>query len=186
LKTYFRQYRPFFIFLFRFFGAYAGLTLIYKLYLKQFDNLLVLEVDGFTQIVASQVRQLLLFINYNGQLMVHNSQPAIKLYVENVYVARIVEGCNAISVMILFTAFIVAFKGKIKHTLAFIGIGIVLIHILNVTRIALLSIALLHYPEQENLLHGVIFPLFIYGVVFFLWIIWVNKFSHYAAQTPRQ
>jgi exosortase family protein XrtF len=53
---------------------------------------------------------------------------------------------------------------------------------LNVIRIALIAIALYHYPEQEHLLHGVVFPLFIYGVVFLLWVIWVNKFSVYATQ----
>jgi exosortase family protein XrtF len=185
LRTYFRQYRPFFIFLFRFFIVYAGLTLIYKLYLRQFDSLLVVQVDDFTQLVAGQVKQLLLFFNYDCTLMIHDSQPAVKLYLQNTYVARIVEGCNALSIMILFAAFVVAFKGKIKQTLAFIAIGIVLVHILNIVRIALLSIALLHYPEQENLLHGVVFPLFIYGVVFGLWMVWVNKFSNYAAQTAR-
>jgi hypothetical protein len=31
-----------------------------------------------------------------------------------------------------------------------------------------------------SFLHGVLFPLFIYGVVFILWVIWVSKFSLYA------
>lgn len=183
MKTYFRQYRPFFIFLFRFFAVYAGLTLIYKYYLKQFDNLLVFEVDDFTRLVADQVQRVLYFFNYECSLIVHNNQASMKLYLEQVYVARIVEGCNALSVMILFAAFVVAFTGKIKQTILFIISGCVLIHVLNVLRIVLLSIALLHYPEQEALLHGVIFPLFIYGVVFGLWVIWVNKFSNYASGT---
>jgi exosortase family protein XrtF len=185
LKTYFRQYRPFFIFLFKFFAVYAGLTVLYKLYLKQFDNLLVFEVDDFTHLVANQVQKLLLFFNYECSLAVHTNQASIKLYLEHVYVARIVEGCNALSVIILFAAFVAAFSGKWKHTIGFILGGSVLIHILNVIRIALLSIALLHYPEHESLLHGVVFPLFIYGVVFGLWVIWVNKFSDYAAKTPQ-
>jgi hypothetical protein len=32
-------------------------------------------------------------------------------------------------------------------------------------------------------LHGVIFPLFIYGVVFILWFFWVNYFSIYATKS---
>jgi exosortase family protein XrtF len=116
----------------------------------------------------------------------HNDQASIKLFLNNVYVARVVEGCNALSVIILFAAFVVAFTGKLKHTILFIFGGSLLIHILNVLRIALLSIALLHYPEHEEFLHGVIFPLFIYGVVFGLWVIWVNKFSTYAQKTVKQ
>ena len=185
MKTYFRQYRPFFVFLFKFFAVYAGLTIAYQLYLKQFDNLLVFEVDDVTQLVANQTQQLLLFLNYECSLLMHTNQASIRLSLEHVYVARIVEGCNALSVIILFASFVVAFSGKIKQTIAFIVLGSLLIHILNVVRIALLCIALLYYPEQEHLLHGVVFPLFIYGVVFGLWIVWVNKFSNYATENPK-
>lgn len=183
MKTYFRQYRPFFIFLFRFFAVYAGLTLIYKLYLKQFDNLLVFEVDDFTQSLANQVKAVLGFMGYQCSLMVHDNQASIKLFLEGQYVARIVEGCNALSVMILFAAFVVAFTGKFKRTIVFIVLGCLVIHLLNILRIVLLSIALRQYPQQENLLHGVVFPLFIYGVVFGLWVVWVNKYSNYASGT---
>ena len=61
----------------------------------------------------------------------------------------------------------------------------VLIHILNVLRIALLSLALYYHPDQEPVLHGVVFPLMIYGFVFGLWVIWVNKFSNYAGKTTK-
>jgi exosortase family protein XrtF len=97
-----------------------------------------------------------------------------------VFVSRIVEGCNALSVIILFVAFVVAFSGKWIQTIGFILLGSILIHIMNVLRIAILSIALYYHPDQESLLHGVVFPLIIYGFVFVLWVIWVNKFSNYA------
>jgi exosortase family protein XrtF len=97
-------------------------------------------------------------------------------------VARIVEGCNAISVIILFIAFVIAFKGDFKKTVLFVLAGSILIHLLNVVRIALIAIALYHYPQHEHLLHGVIFPLIIYGIVFLLWVIWVNQFSSYATE----
>ena len=183
MKNYFRQYRPFFIFLLKFFGVYVGLTFIYEWYLSRFDSVLTFEVDGFTQIVANQVQWVLRFLNYKCELALHEHQASIKLILNDVYVSRVVEGCNALSVMILFAAFIVAFSGKLKHTIGFILIGSLLIHILNVLRIALLSIALFYHPEYEHILHGVVFPLFIYGVVFGLWVIWVNKFSGYAVKT---
>lgn len=93
------------------------------------------------------------------------------------YVARIVEGCNAVSVMILFASFVMAFAGKFKRTLAFILIGIILIHILNLFRIAFLATLLYHYPQHSHLTHGVLFPLIIYGFVFLLWVVWVKKYS---------
>jgi len=84
--------------------------------------------------------------------------------------------------MILFAAFIFAFSSGWKKTFLYIVVGIILIHILNVIRIVLLTMAIDRYPEQEHVLHGVIFPLFIYGVVFLLWVLWVQKFSGYATK----
>ena len=165
--------------------VYAGLTLSYELYLNQFVDPLRFQVDGLTQIIANQTQQTLQFFNYDCQLKMHQTQDSIRLFLNGVSVARIVEGCNGVSVMILFSAFVVAFTGKLKHTLLFIIVGILIIHVLNVLRIALLCMALLRYPESEHFLHGVVFPLFIYGVVFGLWVIWVNKFSLYAAKTEK-
>jgi hypothetical protein len=41
---------------------------------------------------------------------------------------------------------------------------------------------LLHYPSSRDFLHDIVFPLFIYGVVFLLWIVWVFKFSGHVAK----
>lgn len=182
LNTYLQQYRPFFIFLIKFFGVYIILTVIYQLYLNGFDTRLF-EVDGFTRLVATQT-EIVLDLFYHAVIADHPSQSSIQLSLNGDYLARIVEGCNALSVMILFTAFVVAFKGSVKKTVLFILAGIVVIHILNIFRIALLTMALLHYPKYGHVLHSVVFPLFIYGVVFLLWILWVNNFSSYVKKTP--
>lgn len=186
MKTYFNQYRPFFIFLLKFFLVYGGLTFLYQLYLNQFENPLFFQVDGFTQFVANQTEKLLLFFNYDASLAAHDHQASVKLFLNSIYTARIVEGCNGLSVMILFIAFVIAFSGKWKQTVLFILAGIVTIHVLNIIRIAMLCVLLQKYPTQESLLHEVIFPLFIYGAVFGLWVIWVNKFSTYAAKNPKK
>lgn len=177
MKTYIKQYRPFLIFLIKFFLVYFVLTFLYQLYLNQFDSLIQYQVDDFTRLVARQVNETLLFFKYDSSYELHDKEASVKLFLDNVYVARVVEGCNALSVVILFIAFVVAFSGKWLHTLLFILVGSIIIHVLNVFRIALLSIALLHYHEQEHFLHEVVFPLFIYGVVFGLWVIWVNTFA---------
>lgn len=147
-----------------------------------FDHELIFEVDGITESVAHQVKTLLGWIGYQAVLQPHPGQASIKVILEGQYVSRIVEGCNALSVMILFTSFVIAFSGTFWRTLIFILSGCIVIHLLNVTRIALLSAALLHFPDKEPLLHGVIFPLFIYGVVFGLWITWVSSYSKYATK----
>jgi exosortase family protein XrtF len=149
------------------------------MYLNRFDESKA-EVDSATELVAHQTKDLLLFIGKNASTFPHPEHSYMKLLYNGIYVAKVVEGCNALSVIILFVAFVIAFKGTLKHTLLFIGTGILIIHLLNIIRIALLVMALHNYPQHQHLLHGVIFPLFIYGVVFGLWVIWVQKFSSYA------
>jgi len=185
LKDYFLKYRSFFLFLLKFFSVYVGLTLVYEFYLSRFANPLVFQVDDFTQLVARQVQQTLQFLGYQSSLMLHEHQASVKLFLNHRYVSRVVEGCNALSVVILFAAFVVAFTGRWKTTIIFIVFGSLMIHVMNVLRIALLSIALYYHPDQEGLLHGVIFPLIIYGFVFCLWVLWVNKFSNYASKNSK-
>ena len=158
------------------------LTIIYQYYLNQFD-IKNNEVDGLTKLVSTQVEHLLLLFNGDAHIELHPSQPCYKFFYNGKYVSRIIEGCNALSVIILFISFVIAFSGKLKNTIYFIISGSIIIHVLNITRIALLMVAFYNFPEANFILHDILFPLVIYGAVFILWIIWVNKFSFYA-KTP--
>lgn len=179
MKNYWIQYKPFLLFLVKFIFSYLFLTIIYQYYLNQFD-IKNNEVDGFTKLVSTQVEQLLLFFNGDAHIELHPSQPCYKFFYNGKYISRIIEGCNALSVIILFISFIIAFSGKFKNTIYFIISGSIIIHVFNITRIALLMIAFYNFPESNFILHDILFPLVIYGAVFILWIIWVNKFSFYA------
>lgn len=183
MKNLLQQYKPFLLFLGKFLLTYVVLTVLYQSYLNRFESM-ANQVDSFTQMVANQTQTLMSIFDNDVQIESHSTEPSVKIIYNGKYVSRIIEGCNALSVMILFVSFVVAFTGRWKQTLLFVFFGLLLIHLLNISRIALLSVALYHFPEQEQLLHAVIFPLIIYGVVFLLWVIWVNKFSLHANKTP--
>ncbi len=131
-----------------------------------------------TKNVAKQTEKLITFFGYDAKTMQHPKELSFKLLVENNYVARVIEGCNSISVIILFLAFIIAFSGKIMTTILFGVIGSVLIYGINIVRIAILSIGLLKFPKQETLLHNLVFPAIIYGFIILLWLIWVKKYAY--------
>ncbi|MEL1252765.1 exosortase family protein XrtF [Flavobacterium sp. DGU38] len=177
MKKYLVQFKPFLIFIGTFFAAYILFTLVYKYYLDSFGSD---GIDGITVVVGSNVNWLMSIFNYDVLVQKSLWGSYLEVWYNNVNVVRIVEGCNAVSVMILFVSFVLAFSGKLKTTLLFILSGILFIYILNVVRIATLTILMFRFPEKEHLLHGVLFPLIIYGLVFILWVIWVNKFSKYA------
>ncbi len=174
----FKAYRPFLIFLAKFFGTYAVLTVAYTLYLRPYE--FRGKPDPVTMAVANQSRVAIGWLGANSQVIPEFEKPWVRLTYNNKYVARIIEGCNAVSVMILFASVVVAFAGKWLATVIFIFVGSAVIHFLNIIRIALLCAALFHWPSQEHLLHGVVFPLTIYGVVFLLWVLWVNRYSNHA------
>jgi exosortase family protein XrtF len=177
LKKHFIRYKPFLLFLSKFFFTFIILTVLYQVFLSSFEDN---RTDSVTKSVARNTEQLLGLFHTDITIEENTEETFIKLIYNNRYVARMIEGCNAISVIILFIAFVVSFSGKLKPTLLFIFGGSVVIYILNVIRIALLTVLIYYFPKQESLLHGVLFPLFIYGVVFILWVIWVRKFSLYA------
>jgi exosortase family protein XrtF len=184
LKNLLLQYKPFLLFLGKFIASYLILTIIYQNYLDR-SQIKNFDVDNFTQAVADQSATVLSWFDPNSYTMPHVTEPSVKIIYKGKYISRIIEGCNAISVIILFISFVIAFTGKLKNTIVFILFGSILIHILNIARIALLCMGLYHFPQHEHLMHGVIFPLVIYGVVFLLWIIWVNKYSLYATKTVK-
>jgi exosortase family protein XrtF len=179
LKNYFTEYKPFLFFLAKFIGTYLILTFAYQSYLDGFDAK-KLEVDGVTELVAEQSKQLLSLFDSNSYTKPNLKEPSVNLFYHNKWVARIIEGCNAMSVIILFVSFVFAFTGKFKQTIVFTLVGSLIIYTFNIIRIALLCMAIFHYKHYQDILHGVIFPLFIYGIVFILWVIWVNKYSLYA------
>ena len=182
MKKYFILYKPFLVFLANFFLTYIILTFLYQSYLSNFEEN---KLDSITKIVGRNTEQVLLLFTNDASIQEVSAEPYLRLVYHQKYVARLIEGCNGISVIILFISFVVAFSGKWIATMLFIFGGSLLIYILNVFRIAALSALIFYFPNQESLLHGVIFPLSIYGVVFILWLIWVRKFSKYASKNTK-
>lgn len=177
LKKYFIEYRPFLVFLASFFGCYILLTFLYQYFLNSYgDN----TVDTITQVVAQNTEKVISWFFMRIQAESVINEPFVRMYFQNTYIVRIVEGCNGISVIILFISFIVAFLGSLKNTLLFIFGGSLIIYVLNVLRIALLVVLIYYFPKEKHFLHEIFFPAMIYGTVFILWIVWVNKFSKYA------
>uniref|UniRef100_UPI004048F486 exosortase family protein XrtF n=3 Tax=Gelidibacter sp. TaxID=2018083 RepID=UPI004048F486 len=170
------KYQSVIKFILTFLLVYAVLTFSYKLYLDASDGSKYYP-DYLTNLVAKQSQSVLQTMGYDATIAKHPNEPSMKLIINKKFVARVVEGCNSVSIIILFISFIIAFAGKFKTTLFYILAGSVLIYAVNLFRIAILSVGLYHYPWRKEILHTVIFPLIIYGMVFLLWMFWVNRFT---------
>ncbi len=174
------KYKNITVFLIKFFGTYFLLFAMYAIYLNSSQ----VKDNGFknsslTTQVANQTVSLLNSFGYHVTSVQHDEEMSVKLLVGNVYTARVIEGCNSMSIIILFIAFIVAFSGPIKATVVYVLLGSLIIYIINILRIAFLTMMLYKYPDEQLILHNLVFPAIIYGTTFLLWVLWVQKFSHY-------
>ena len=176
MKALIIKYKSVIKFILTFILVYVSLSVCYKFYLD-FSKDSKFYPDYVTNLVARQSEELIDFVGYNAQVVPHPDEPSMKLIINNKYLARVIEGCNSVSVIILFVSFIMAFSGKPKTTFIYMLSGSVLIYTVNLIRIVVLSIGLYHYPWRRDILHTVIFPGIIYGMVFLLWIVRVNRFS---------
>ena len=67
-----------------------------------------------TQNVANQTAKVIEFLGYKANVEQHQDELSLKMLVNGNYVSRVIEGCNSVSIIILFLAFIIAFSGSVK------------------------------------------------------------------------
>lgn len=169
----FNDFKPVLKILLRFITIYLVLLLGYQLYLNSFEGK---GLDAFSRLIAGQTKYIQDALGYPTYLYDDVKNDQVWFYVVNKYVTRMVEGCNAVSVMILFLAFIFAFYKGFK-TFVFAGIGLVFLYISNLFRIVGLNLVILEHPDYGKPFHDYIFPAVIYGSVVLLWLIWIKFFA---------
>ncbi|MBT3646610.1 MAG: archaeosortase/exosortase family protein [Flavobacteriales bacterium] len=120
----------------------------------------VLDLIGFTTIEESQVDNIR------------------TIGIDGTHGVWIGDPCNGLTLFALFTGFLLAYPGPIKHKLWFLPVGLLAIHLINVVRILGLALIVYFFPDPEVLdfNHTYTFTIFVYSFVFLLWYIWATKF----------
>lgn len=168
-----KDFLPVLKILVRFVVLYIVLVLLYQFYLNSYAEEVV---DPFTRNVAEQVASFQSLVGFPTVLVDSMKLHSVLFKTFGKFTTRMVEGCNVISVAILFSAFVFAFYKGTKTFLYVLG-GLILLHILNVFRIVLLNIIYLKYPKYEKIGHDYVFPAIIYGGVVVLWLVWIQFFA---------
>ena len=172
------------VFLIKFFATYFILAGIYSIYLKQTQQKGDLfTCSPLTKTVANHVQITSRMLGYDAYVEQHTQELSMKFVLNGKYVSRIIEGCNSVSIIILFLSFIIAFSGSVKATILFGLFGSILIYFVNLLRIIALSILYYKFPKQQEYLHDLLFPAIIYGLTFILWITWVKFYSNISKRT---
>ncbi|SFJ58598.1 exosortase family protein XrtF [Chryseobacterium indologenes] len=168
-----KDFKPVLGILLRFIIIYLVLLFAYQFYLNTSK---AGGLDPFSRLIADQVTSVQNKVGYPTELYDDVKNEQVWFYVKNDYVTRMVEGCNAISVIILFVSFVFAFY-KGSKTFLFVGVGLLLLYVMNLLRIAGLNIVMSDYKEYGKMFHDFIFPAIIYGTVVVLWLVWIKFFA---------
>jgi len=81
----------------------------------------------------------------------------------------IADGCNGLSLFVLFIGFIVAYPGKVYLKTMYAIIGIVSITFLNISRCAGLALVHNSYPYLTDFAHHYVFKMITYLAIFYMW-----------------
>lgn len=169
-----KEFKPVILFIVKFFAVYFILLIGYNHYLSSYHS--KNQQDPFSKNVAFWSVAAAKTLGFDAKLADDKLLPRTWIYMDKQPTCYINEGCNALSIMILFAAFVAAFFTGWVRTTAYILAGWAMIYGMNILRIVLLSYILRHHPQYGKTAHDYLFPMVVYGVVFLLWVLWVRKF----------
>jgi exosortase/archaeosortase family protein len=115
---------------------------------------------------------LLSFLGYHTEVvgrLIQNSQAAIVFS----------DSCLGLELFLFFATFIAVLGGKWQNKLWYITVGILILYLLNILRISLIFIYLVHNQGKYELAIDIhdIYTYSVYIVTFILWAIWINQFT---------
>ena len=100
---------------------------------------------------------------------------AITLKFDSGSSTKIVWGCTPIKQSFIWLCIMLATAGSWKSKAWFITFGWVCIFVFNILRIAAITLFIEYHPEWFNVLHKYIFKYMFYGMMFLLWVWYVEK-----------
>ena len=127
------------------------------------------RIDYFMSISGVQIASyILMFFGWeivtDGRLIAHAGSKAVE----------ILDGCNGLQVLGLFSGFVFAYPGtKIKRMYVIFS-GLIILYLSNVMRIICFVLVNALCPEFWNISHSIITHLFTYPVVLLLWYWWIT------------
>ena len=173
-----KEIKPSFKFLARFLAFYLVANILYGWWITSFSP----KADPVT---VSETHQSAFILGITGfddvKTMAHPSKPAERIMLGERPVLAVYEGCNGINVWIIFAGFLFAFGGLKKNVLIFIGIGSLIIYVINLGRILFLFFIALNYPNSLYFFHKYFFTAGLYMVVFALWYFWIKRYGQQVA-----
>lgn len=158
-----------FILLYIFYNILRKVDIIddmYVYFINKFVLILLASSKFLTELFGFEV------VTYGKTIKIIDDFKAAGVYLD--------RGCMGRNVMLGYASLIAVFPGKFKHKLWYIPMGLTIITIVNILRISGLAITAYCCPEYSDINHYLVFKIVAWIVIFFLWVIWFNKFSPFS------
>ena len=111
--------------------------------------------------------------------------PLEDVYFNHRNVVSIEDPCNALELFVLYAGFIVCMPASMIRKVIFIAGGILLIHITNVIRCAVVAYTIIYDPKYADFAHHYVFTFIVYGLIIALWLIFSRKLKIAYAETEQ-
>lgn len=164
-----REFRYALKFLGIFLGLYLTLNVVYGWWVESYKR-----ADPITWISTKQAARILNIVGEPVEVWYKENSRSVTMIRHGDVVVNVFEGCNGINVVIVYIAFIVAFGGQVRNMLWFVPLGIFIIYLFNLGRIAGLYLVAHYLPDYFYYVHKYAFTASIYLIVFMLWLWWVE------------
>lgn len=150
-----------------------GWYLAYELVIHPWAVLDHLVIDSLIRLSGSALE----LLGYSLLPEPPNAEMIRTIGVQGGHLLWIGDPCNGVSLFAVFALFLMAYPGPRRHKAWFIPLGLLTIHLINVARIASLCIVVSINYELLNFNHDYTFYVIVYGWVFLLWYLWVDRFA---------
>lgn len=175
MKSLLVEFKPALVFIARFLIFYLVANMGYLFWLSHFQP----APDPVTRLVTNQTSWLLNGLGYATSVLPREGPATVSIVTKGQGVVSVYEGCNGVNVVIVFLSFLIALGPWQRPLVVWAIMGVVLIHAVNLARIAGLFAVALHVPSWLYFSHKYVFTLVIYSAVFFLWFLWVRQTRHH-------
>jgi len=152
---------------------YITWLISYEFIIKPWGFLDQVITENITYFICVGLENLNLHPHYN--LAKNISETYIYLGNNPIPIIRVGASCNGLELLVLFSIFILCYPSKSKGKPAFIIIGLLLIHLVNMLRNFILTLMTITDSKYFDVFHRYIFIFMVYGVIFALWLWWANK-----------
>lgn len=93
--------------------------------------------------------------------------------------------CDGMALYALFAGFVLALPGPWRPKLWFVPLGILVIYLLNIIRIAMLAINFYYYHSTVDFNHHYTFTFVVYGFIGAMWMWWARHYGPAPATAPQ-